>query len=276
MRVTRSEHQDSIRSKFLIAVAVLSFLVFCALGGSTFAAAFSDDFDDGVMDLSKWTLGVLTMNSAAFDSQVVVVQDRLVRVAPRRRMSGDHYSGYVSRSAWDMTGACSQVEVLKPAGGTATTVFSIGIDHNNWYRFRVVGSKLFLENSTRGKRSYTVVQYDGTQQKFWRFRHEQSTDSVVFETSVDGTTHSWMSKRVVVRKLPLTAVRVELGAGTSRSVNTSIPAEFDNFAFGPYDTYPTPTPNPHLRQYQRQYQHLRQYQRQYQHQHRRRLVRPIT
>jgi len=45
------------------------------------------------------------------------------------------------------------------------------------------------------------------QHRFWRFRHDQVTDSIVFETSTDGT--AWTARRTDDREIPITALRVE-------------------------------------------------------------------
>ena len=76
-------------------------------------------------------------------------------ITPRASASRNHYNGYVSATTWDMAGAASRVEVPRKAAGGTNTIFSVGIDSNNWYRLRALGGSLYLEKKVSGSSSGT-------------------------------------------------------------------------------------------------------------------------
>jgi hypothetical protein len=78
-----------------------------------------------------------------------------------------------------------------------------------------------------GIRSTSSVTFNATQHRFWRIRHDQSTDSILFETSTNG--QAWTVRRTVARQLPITSLRAEISAGTWQAVGAPGTAIFDNF-----------------------------------------------
>jgi hypothetical protein len=61
------------------------------------------------------------------------------------------------------------------------------------------------------------VPFDATAHAFWRIRHDAITDAVIFETAPrleDGSPGGWVERGRIARAFALTAVRVELKAGT--------------------------------------------------------------
>src|SRR5882724_2351777 len=220
------------RVRRFILGALIAGLVFAALVAQhhTNAATtiLSDNFDDGTRDTSKWNLGLFSRSSSNLDPQInVAEQNGALAITPRAGMSGSHYDGYVSVSTWNMTGALAAVQVVQKAGGNTATIFSVGTDSSNWYSFRAKGSSLYLECRKAGTTSSVSISYSATQHRFWRIRHDSATDSIVFETSADGAT--WVARRTVARQIAITAVKVELVAGTGEAVSAPGNALFDNF-----------------------------------------------
>jgi PKD repeat protein len=119
------------------------------------------------------------------------------------------------------------VEVVQATLNSANTVFALGTDSNNWYRFVIEDGQLYFQQKINGVKSSASIAYDGLQQRHWRLRHDQGSDQIVFETSGDGTV--WTARRSVARQLAITALRVELDAGTWGAVTTAGKAIFDNF-----------------------------------------------
>ncbi len=210
----------------------------------------SDDFNAAGRDSQKWNLGTATQPAGAFDSQVNVTQGggHLV-ITPRSNVSGPHYNGYVSVNAFNMTGGKASVQVFQPASGGADTIFGLSSDADNFARFIVHtrGAPSSLAPITRERdgiaRPLDVtmdqlifqvkiagqlqpdppasIPYDPAQHQFLRFRHEPSTNSIVFETSPNNINFtvpcSVASQCRVFLQLGVSALTAELSAGTSSS-----------------------------------------------------------
>jgi hypothetical protein len=210
---------------------------------------FSDDFNTGTRDATKWNIGTATQPAGAFDPLVTVVQQggQLV-ITPRNDVAGLHYNGYVSVNAFDLTNGTAGVEVVQPATGGADTIFAIGRDDENFFRFVVrdggsgpslpIGNRrtdtgvtlLIFQVKVAGVLNSLSIEYNPVLHRFMRFRHEPATNSIVFETSPDNVNFT-VQNRVVLTK-GVSALTAELSAGTSSSTS-STPAILDNFSLVP-------------------------------------------
>jgi hypothetical protein len=195
---------------------------------SATTAVFSDKFNDPAFNASKWKLGIFSRPSGYLDPQVQVVeQNGSLSVTPIASLTGGHYNGYVSASTWNLTGGLAAVEVPQKTSGNAATIFSVGIDRDNWLSFRTKGSTLYMQSRVAGITSSVTNTYSAKRHRFWRLRHGAVTDLIHFETSADGVT--WVAHRTVTRQIALDAVRVELIAGTSEAVAVPGTALFNKF-----------------------------------------------
>jgi Tol biopolymer transport system component len=213
----------------------------------------NDDFTSTVRDASKWTLGTQTLPPAAVDPLVTTTQvnGQLV-ITPLTQVTGLHYDGYVSANSFDLRNGSARVEVVKAATGGADTIFAIGSDSENFYRFMVhtTGTPTSLAPTAKGRDGIerplgaTVAQlvfqvavgglpvsfsipYDAVQHRFMRFRHIATTNSIAFETSPDNINYT-VQHSVTLQK-SVSALTAELSAGTSNPTNPG-PAVFDNFS----------------------------------------------
>lgn len=187
---------------------------------------FSDDFNDNTRDATKWSIGEF-YSGLANDPQVTVLeQNQQLEITPISSTAGHHHNGYVSAATWNMTGAQAKVEVKRVASYSASTIFYIGSDSNNGYLIIEEDGQLFFRTKIAGVSNTTQIAYDSVQHRFWRFRHHTSTDQVTFETSSDGT--SWTVRRTVTRQIAITALRVELDAGTYAAEWNMGSSIFDN------------------------------------------------
>jgi uncharacterized repeat protein (TIGR01451 family) len=102
----------------------------------------SDDFSGGPdPDPDKWVRGILTNPPPAFDPLVrVFLAGGLLHIQPRANADGLHYSGLVSVRALDLNSTpIVSVEVVQAAQGAGTqTIFGLGKNSDNWFRFAVV------------------------------------------------------------------------------------------------------------------------------------------
>ncbi|PYT05315.1 MAG: hypothetical protein DMF65_00490, partial [Acidobacteria bacterium] len=101
----------------------------------------SDDFSGGPdPDFDKWSVGILTNPPTAFDPLVkVFTGGGLLHVEPRADANGLNFSGLVSVRALDLNSTpVVSVEGVQAAGGPGTqTLFGLGTDSDNWFRFAV-------------------------------------------------------------------------------------------------------------------------------------------
>jgi PKD repeat protein len=195
-------------------------------------ASFSDDFNDNARDTAKWTLGAIigtiTAGPTAWDSTVPVLeQNQRLEITPRANVSGTHYNGYVSAATWDLTNANASEEVVQATTGTANTGFAVAIDAKNFYLIETESGRLYFTQVVAGARTETSVVYNATTHRFWRIRHDPVANTIVFETSADR--NSWTTQRTVTRQLAITALKIELTAGTWQAVSAPGKAIFENF-----------------------------------------------
>ena len=202
-------------------------------------------------DPQKFNLGTLTEGPVSFDPQVSVTQQngQLV-ITPRSGVEGSSFNGYVSVKAIDLTVTpIVSVEIVQPAAGNgAQTIFSIGNDQDNWYRFLITdeetaatatarglqlarnnanGLKLFFQTNLGGSKFSTGINYDPTQHRFLRFRFDAATQRINFETSPNSVV--WTLQYSSPISKPVTALVAELSAGTRKATTNPGKAIFDNY-----------------------------------------------
>lgn len=214
---------------------------------TTTSTTFTDTFDDGVRDSSKWVVGTIAgtiyFGPPAFDTAITVREaGGRLEILPRTNVSGDHYSGYVSASTWNLTNSAVSVEALPAPGGGTDTILAVCIDNQNFAMIVREGDGLYFDQVEAGNRLITGLTYNATQHRFWRIRHSNAggLDTISFETSATGT--SWTVQRTDPRDIPVTAMRIELSAGTWQPEPAPGIAAFDNFRLDGVGGPPPPPP----------------------------------
>jgi len=212
----------------------------------------NDDFTNTSRDASKWTIGAQTSSTTAFDPQVTTAQTngQLV-VTPLTQASGMHFAGYVSANSFDLRNGSTQVEVVKAGTGGVDTIFAVGADVDNFYRFMVhtpgtatilaprargrdgierpldaTTAQLVFQVNVGGQLTSLAINYDPIQHRFMRFRHVPAMNSIVFETSPDNV--MFTVQHTVVLQRSVAALTAELSAGTTNPANPG-QTVFDNF-----------------------------------------------
>lgn len=190
-----------------------------------------DDFAGEARDPRRWRAGVISEGAGAFDTNIAVAQQAgKLTITPRTRSSGLHHNGYVSARTWDMTDGVVSVElaqVLDPASAGDTT-FALSIDATHWVRFTQESQSLLMQ-SMDGTRSSQSVAYDPVQHRVLRLRHARDTGELLWEASPDGVQFTLL--RRWTNTLPVSAMWIELEAGTFQSAVTVGSAQFDNLRF---------------------------------------------
>jgi hypothetical protein len=189
---------------------------------------FSDYFAGDALSSDKWQVGSLTAGESYTDRDIAISETNgQLQITPRTGITGRSYSGYVTKSAWDMTAAHARVEVLQTTESTANTIFAIGLDSNNWYGFVIESGKLYMQSKIQGKKNSIDIPYSPTMHRFWRLRHEATLNQILWETSSNGET--WVVRRRLTPQIPLTELYIYLGGGTYLNEPNPGTAIFDNF-----------------------------------------------
>jgi hypothetical protein len=231
----------------------------------------SDDFSGGpAPDPDRWAIGILTNPPPAFDPLVrVFLQGGLLHIVPRTNANGPSYSGLVSVRALDLNSTpIVSVEVVQAAQGTGTqTLFGLGTNSDNWFRFAVqnpepsasptpsptprqpsaakpsaksagattgndvTGQLLLFELNIAGTKTSVSIPYDPAQHRFWRFRHDAPAHIIIFETSPDAA--AWTERFRANLPADQTQLIAELSAGSFQPSPAPIEALFDNFLVSP-------------------------------------------
>jgi len=87
---------------------------------------------------------------------------------------------------------------------------------------------MLFRSRVNGVNDLTSIPFDGTANRFWRIRHDQSANLIYFETSADNNV--WLTRKTVMPGFSLTALRFHLLAGAWGTGNSSPgTAKYDNF-----------------------------------------------
>jgi Calx-beta domain-containing protein len=169
-----------------------------------------------------------------------------------------HYAGYVSANSFDMRNSKVSVELVQAATGGADSIFSIGSDANNFFRFMVhtagvptslaprakgpdgivreldsTVSQLIFQVNINGVITSQSINYDKVQHRFLRFRNElpgpnQPFGAIVFEASPASDFSPVSFQYPVPLTKAVSPMIAELSAGTSNPTNPG-QTVFDNY-----------------------------------------------
>ncbi len=132
-----------------VGAALIAFISALFFVGAVVAATpnLADDFNDNQRSASLWNLGGFDKSSTAYSMQVAVSeQNGQLRITPRAGTSGSNYNGYMSTDAWSLSDARASVEVVQTTSAGAETIFAIGTDSSNWFRFRMSSNTLSFQS----------------------------------------------------------------------------------------------------------------------------------
>jgi hypothetical protein len=184
----------------------------------------SDTFDFSSLDTNKWSIAVL---SGTQDVNVPVTQSNgRLNIGPLlQNTGGSHYNGILSDLSYDLTGASVRVRVVAAASSATagTTSLTLPSDALNHYRMFAEAGQLWFEKKINDVKTKPAIAFDPVQHAFWRIRHDPATNEMVWETAPDagGAPGTWTERQRMARELPMTAMRIELKAGTWRSESTA-------------------------------------------------------
>ncbi|PYP87045.1 MAG: hypothetical protein DMG65_17710 [Candidatus Angelobacter sp. Gp1-AA117] len=232
-------HRGLAFRSLLPMLLVLTFVSGISSNASAQVTLLSDDFNGASLDTSKWSVSVFT---GFQDTSIPVTQTSgQLRIGPLLQgtaASGSHFNGITSVNRFDFTGAFAYVQLVQPAASntTAFTMFAVGNDSNNFYRFYVSGTSLVCEQKIAGtKTSLATITYNSVAHQFLRIRHDSAAGNVIYETAPNnnGVPGPWLQQFTGTwntTAVPVTSVLFEMKAGTSfTETNPPGTVIFDNF-----------------------------------------------
>jgi endonuclease/exonuclease/phosphatase family metal-dependent hydrolase len=199
----------------------------------------TDDFNDNSLH-PQWSKGVWSGSTQDTTIPVNEVNQRLEIGPLKESATGAHYNALRSSGSHNFSGAYAYVQLVKPAD-TATgafSMFAVGKDASNYYRWYVSAGRLVAEKEIAGTKTTVVdIGYNPTEHQFLRICHDSSTGgtgTVVFQTAPNnaGVPGAWFQHRAEAwnaTAIPLSAVLFEMKAGTGAPEIAPGTAWYDNF-----------------------------------------------
>jgi len=191
-------------------------------GAGSVAPVFSDDFNDNSLDTIKWTV------DSAQGTPPVTEQSQQLQISLAPSTAG--YNGVLSSSAYNLTGRMVQLEVAQAVSqaGWAENFFAVELDPQNGFLIDVGATSIIFRSRVNGVNDQAVLTYDASAHRHWRIRHDQTANTINFETSADAAV--WTIRKRVTPGFSLTSLRFHLGAGAWGTGNGSPgAAKYDNF-----------------------------------------------
>lgn len=194
-----------------------------------------ESFGAASLDTSLWSTTVI---SGSQDQSVRVSQSNGgLNIGPLAIGSvGSHFNGVTTATPYSLDGSYASVQlVTAPASVTnAQAMLTTSVDKSNHYRIYLQAGLLRFEKKILGTKTVlSSMAFDPTEHAFWRIRHAANTDEIAFETATNagGRPSGWTTRETAKRELTVTALKIELKAGTSQS-ETAYPGTvvFDNLA----------------------------------------------
>jgi hypothetical protein len=205
--------------------------------GGTPPSLPTDDFNDNSLDTTKWSIGVWSGTTQDTTIPVREVNQRLEIGPLKENTTGTHYNALRSAGSHNLSGAYAYVQLVQPAATMtgAFSIFSVGRNADNYYRWFVSAGRLVAEKEIAGTKSRPVdIGYDPVAHQFLRICHDSSTGNVVFQTAPNngGIPGAWFQHYAEAwntTAVPLTTMLFEMKAGTSAAEVAPGTAVYDNF-----------------------------------------------
>jgi hypothetical protein len=183
-----------------------------------------DNFNDNATDPAKW---VVFDNPTPAAGRIREVNGHL-EIRPSPNVAGANYSYYQSATTYDLTASQIFVEVVQaPSPTSGGVILSARVDDPNEIYFRI-GANGLVRAVSEVAGTGTLqgeVPYDERLHRWFRLR--EAGGFVYWETSPDGA--HWDTLARAANPIPLTAVLLAIGAGTTAATVHPGLAVLDNF-----------------------------------------------
>lgn len=178
---------------------------------------------DSTIDATKWSSFHTGTSSIAQTNGMVVA-------TPPNTTAGSNYAGYDSVGTFDLTANYMVVEIpnMVNVATNAQTYTALILDSNNKLQFIQQNGSLKAQKIVAGVTTTLVtLTYNSTSHQWWRIRENNGV--IFFDTSNNG--YSWTLAASTANPFVVTALSVELAAGTFQSETSPGFTNFDNFNF---------------------------------------------
>jgi RHS repeat-associated protein len=195
-------------------------LISAESGNADAPPVFADDFNDNSLNANSWTVYYPTspwVNEQSQQLQITLLPNTAA------------YNGVYSNSTYDLTNRMMQVESVQAVSqaGWCENYLELELNANNYFMIQVGAGNMIFRSRVNGVNDQTSIPYDGTANRFWRIRHDQSANLIYFETSANDAV--WITRKTVSPGFALTALRLHLLAGAYGTGNSSPgTAKYDN------------------------------------------------
>ena len=197
-------------------------LITAEAGLASAPAAFADDFNDNSLNANSW--------SVDFPGSSPTVSEQSQQLQITLSPNTAAYNGVYSNATYDLTNRMVQVESVQAVSqaGWCENYLEVELNANNYFMIQVGAGNMIFRSRVNGVNDQTSIAFDGVANRFWRIRHDQSTNQIYFETSANDSV--WLTRKSVTAGFSLTSLRFHLLAGAYGTGNASPgAAKYDNF-----------------------------------------------
>jgi YD repeat-containing protein len=201
-------------------------LISAEAGNASAPPAFADDFNDNSLNANSW--------SVYYPGTSPTVSEQSQQLQMTLSPNTAAYNGVYSNATYDLTNRMVQVESVQAVSqaGWCENYLEVELNANNYFMIQVGAGNMILRSRVNGVNDQTSIPFDAAANRFWRIRHDQSTNQIYFETSANDSV--WLTRKTVTPGFALTSLRFDLLAGAWGTGNGSPgAAKYDNFKLLP-------------------------------------------
>ncbi len=188
-----------------------------------------EDFAGGSLLPDRWTIA-----STATTAPTVAITSGELVIAAHASEPGSNYNSIRSTTTFDLTGGEVMVELLEPtlqmAGVPTETQFYIDLDAANRYQFSILNGSVVAR--TRVSDTEVMIKtstYLASSFHWLRLHHDATASTISWDVATKDAPDDWSAlAKTAVNDVPVTAVHVDLAAGTYNKVSEPGQARFDN------------------------------------------------
>ncbi len=182
---------------------------------------FSDNFNDNSTDVAKWPNNF----NGAGNTMTETGQQVVLALGGT---SGSYSAYYNGTTTYDLTGSYAVIKAVTVSPDAATNAqnfIKLEKDATNYLAMGKQAGNLYMQRQVAGVDSTTTLTYDTTNHKWWRIR--ESGGNILWDTSPDGIT--WTNRRSLANPFVITAMKMQIGAGTFAAQASPGTFTFDEF-----------------------------------------------
>jgi hypothetical protein len=194
----------------------------------------ADDFGDDSLNTTNWHVDNLF---SGYEDPAIPVSEmnQRVQIGPlASNGGGSHFNGITSARAYGFRSGYAYVELVQPAtaAGVTYSMFVVGMDSTNNYRWYVSGGRMYAQSNIGGvKVDLATFPHDPVVHRFWRIR--EVAGRVEFHTApgTGGVPGPWTRRAAAPWSgaVPLGSLKFEIKAGTLDPHANPGTAIFDTF-----------------------------------------------